>query len=222
MQHVSNGKDTEFFLRSGVAGAMAALASHAVLVPIDVLKTRMQLDPKLYPTLLQTTRTMVQKEGWRKLLLGLGPTASGYFAQGFFKYSLYELFKDKSAEYLGKEVAASNATLLYILSGTAAEAVADIALAPFEAVRIRMVASSSPWASSTADGMRKLVQAEGFKNGLYKGLPLIMMKQIPYTAVKFAVFEATTDFCYNSLPKEKLENISKAEQLSITAIGGLM
>lgn len=50
-----------------------------------------------------------------------------------------------------------------------------------------------------------------------------MMKQVPYTAVKFAVFEATEDALYQMVPPEKAEKgLSKVEQLGITTVSGFM
>ncbi|KIO18240.1 hypothetical protein M407DRAFT_84169 [Tulasnella calospora MUT 4182] len=68
-----------FFL----AGAICATATHGAATPIDVVKTRVQIDPALAKhSLLQGGRKIVAAEGPRALLTGFGPTAVGYFIQG--------------------------------------------------------------------------------------------------------------------------------------------
>ncbi|WVR07326.1 hypothetical protein IAU60_004367 [Kwoniella sp. DSM 27419] len=69
---------TSFFL----AGALCS---------IDVVKTRIQIDPALKGYSLATAgRSIVTAEGTKGLLTGFGPTAVGYFFQGGAKFAGYE------------------------------------------------------------------------------------------------------------------------------------
>jgi len=81
-----------------------------------------------------------------------------------------------------------------------------------EAVRIRLVAQPD-FAKGLPDGFKKIVQHEGFF-GLYKGLPPILLKQVPYTMAKFVVFELASERIYRALaaagrPKESLSDGTK-------------
>ena len=68
---------------------MGACLSHVGGVPIDVVKTRIQQDPKRYSgDPLEAAQQLVQAEGVATLALGLRETATGYFVQGFLKYGL--------------------------------------------------------------------------------------------------------------------------------------
>ena len=58
----------------------------------------------------------------------------GYGAQGFCKFGFYEVFKDVFKAAAGKENAVKYQTVGFALSSACAEFIADIALAPFEAV----------------------------------------------------------------------------------------
>ncbi len=54
---------------------------------MDVVKTRMQLDPAKYNKgMIGGFRQVIAGEGAGALLTGFGPTASGYFIQGWFKF----------------------------------------------------------------------------------------------------------------------------------------
>lgn len=58
---------------------------------IDVVKTRIQIDPALRGySLLTAGRSIVAAEGTGGLLTGFGPTAVGYFFQGGAKFAGYE------------------------------------------------------------------------------------------------------------------------------------
>jgi len=73
----SNKPPAGEYARVGLAGAACAAFNHFILVPLDVVKTRMQLDPKLNPTPLTTARRIVATSGYAGLSLGLAPTVVG-------------------------------------------------------------------------------------------------------------------------------------------------
>ena len=52
------------------------------MTPIDVVKTRIQVDPALArQSLISGGRYIIAKEGTSALLTGFGPTAVGYLVQ---------------------------------------------------------------------------------------------------------------------------------------------
>lgn len=54
--------DAGVFLRFAACGAACGSTAHAFLVPIDVVKTRMQSEPKKYPDMVSTFSTLVKEE----------------------------------------------------------------------------------------------------------------------------------------------------------------
>jgi hypothetical protein len=61
-----------------LAGGICAAASHAIPVPIDVVKTRKQVDPNLADLhFMEATRLIIKEDGLRALWVGLGPTIWG-------------------------------------------------------------------------------------------------------------------------------------------------
>ena len=57
------------YVKTGVAGAVAANVTHVGLVPADVVKTRIQINPAKYVGTLGATRTIVAEEGVGALFL---------------------------------------------------------------------------------------------------------------------------------------------------------
>ena len=157
-------------------------------------------------------------EGFRGIYTGWSPTFFGYSAQGAFKYGGYEFFKKFYGDLVGDDLAHRYKTSLYLTASASAEFIADVALCPFEAVKVRMQTTIPPFAKGTFDGISKITAAEG-NAGLYKGLYPLWGRQIPYTMMKFASFETIVEMIYGYLPGEK-NDYSKAAQTAVSFTGG--
>lgn len=215
-------KDAAFYGKSAISGGIAACFTHFIMVPVDVVKTRMQLAPTSYRSTGAAFRDIGAREGLRGLLLGLGPTNYGYLVQGMFKYGLYEYFKCNFAKALGQERAERHIHLLYLTAGMTAEAIADVFLTPFEAARIRIVSQPSyAGGGGTWGALRKITATEGIA-GLYKGFIPLVMKQVPYTAVKLTVFEAVEEILYGRLFSRPRHELSSPIQLGVTTVSGFV
>lgn len=112
----------------------------------------------------------------------------------------------------------ANKTVVYLGASASAEFLADIALCPFEAIKVRMQTSLPPFAGSLREGWGKIVAQEGY-GGLYKGLYPLWGRQIPYTMVKFATFESAVGMIYKQLGKPK-EAYNALQQTGVSFLGG--
>ncbi|KAK8087255.1 mitochondrial carrier protein [Apiospora phragmitis] len=195
----------QLYSRFALAGAVCCSVTHGGLTPVDVVKTRIQLDPQTYNRgMIGGFRQVIAKEGAGALLTGAGPTFAGYFLQGAFKFGGYEFFKQQSINAIGYEAASNNRTLVYLASAGAAEFFADIALCPLEATRIRLV-SEPTYANGLIGGFSKMLKNEG-AGAFYAGFGPILFKQIPYTMSKFVVFEKVSEFVFSIWPKNSLSD----------------
>lgn len=196
------------YARFAFAGAVCCSVTHGALTPVDVVKTRIQLYPERYNRgMIDAFKQVVKNEGAGALLTGVGPTFVGYFLQGAFKFGGYEFWKKTFIQAIGQEKAADYRTAIYLGSSALCEFVADIALCPLEATRIRLV-SQPEFASGLIGGFFRLLREEGVLRGFYSGFGPILFKQIPYTMAKFVVYERTAETIYEMLPtpKDKLGN----------------
>jgi len=188
------------YSRFALAGAVCCSVTHGALTPVDVIKTRIQLDPATYNRgIFGGFRQVIANEGASALLTGFGPTAAGYFLQGAFKFGGYELFKQQSINLLGYETASNNRTAVYLASAGLAEFFADIALCPLEATRIRLV-SEPTYANGLIGGFSKMLKNEGV-GAFYAGFGPILFKQVPYTMAKFVVYEKVAETIYKKVDK---------------------
>lgn len=187
-----------------LAGAMGCGITHGAMTPIDVIKTRIQLEPAVYNTgMVGSLRKIVSAEGAGALLTGLGPTVLGYSMQGAFKFGGYELFKKTFIEQLGYDTASNYKNSIYIGSAALAEFFADIALCPLEATRIRLV-SQPNFANGLIGGFSRIMKEEGV-GSFYNGFTPILFKQIPYNIAKFLVFERAAEAIAGAVPGNKAD-----------------
>jgi len=119
---------------------------------------------------------------------------------------------------LGEENAYLWRTSLYLAASASAEFFADIGLAPFEAVKVRMQTKPG-FANTFREGFPKIFREEGL-SGLYKGIVPLWGRQIPYTMMKFACFERTVELLYKHVVPKPRDQCSKSEQLIVTFAAG--
>lgn len=187
------------------------------MTPLDLVKCRRQVDPSIYKSNVSAWRSIFAKEGLRGVFFGWAPTFVGYSMQGAGKYGFYEVFKYWYGEQLFPN---SNRTLVYLGASASAEFLADIALCPFEAIKVRMQTTLPPYAHTLRDGWKKVVAQDGF-GGLYKGLYPLWARQIPYTMTKFATFEEAVNLIYKTMGKPK-DSYGRLTQTGVSFAGGYL
>jgi len=205
----------DYYGKCLIGGILSCGLTHLAVTPLDVVKCRMQTQPEVYKG-MGSGFAIASKEG--ALLLGWAPTLIGYSLQGMFKFGLYEIFKDYYATLVGPETAVQYRTFVWLAASASAEVFADVALCPFEAVKVKMQTSlpaanfpttfGPAWARVSKDG------------GFFRGLAPLWGRQVPYTMVKFAAFERVIEAFYTYVFTEPKSSYSKTTQLSITFASG--
>jgi len=208
---------TEYYAKCAVGGAISCGLTHTLIVPLDLVKCRMQVDKVKYPSLPVGFKVTIAEGGVKALGRGWAPTAIGYTAQGICKFGFYELFKNVYGDLMGEENAYLYRTSLYLAASASAEFFADIALAPMEAVKVRI--QTSDYSSTLRDCFPRMKADEGLGT-FYKGLVPLWMRQIPYTMMKFSCFEKTVEAIYTYVVPKPREQCTKSEQLTVTFAAG--
>jgi len=212
-----------YYVKAAAAGGICCSVTHAAVCPVDVVKTRIQLDPVKYNRgMIAAFKQVVSSEGAVALTTGLGATAAGYFVQGWFKFGGVEFFKTKAAAALGERKAWDNRTAIYLGSSACAEFIADLFLCPLEAIRIRSVSDSS-FPKGLVPGAARMISTDGVL-GFYAGLGPILFKQVPYTMAKFAVQGKAAEVIYNSAgldPKTASSGTNVSVSLGSGVIAGV-
>uniref|UniRef100_K4ACY5 Uncharacterized protein n=1 Tax=Setaria italica TaxID=4555 RepID=K4ACY5_SETIT len=207
-----------FYATCALGGILSTGLTHLAVTPLDLVKCNMQVDPSKYRDIPSGFGVMLQEQGLGGFFKGWMATLVGYSCQGACKFGFYEFFKKCYSDIAGPDNAERLKTLIYLAASASAEVIADVALCPMEAVKIR-VQTQPGFARCLTDGLPKIVQCEG-AFGLYKGLLPLWGRQVPYTMMKFACFETIVEMVYkHAVPKPK-DQCSKPLQLAVSFAGG--
>lgn len=212
---VGSGK---FYALCAFGGLLSCGLTHTAVVPLDLVKCRIQVNPAKYKSLGNGFKVSVKEGGMKALTLGWAPTLVGYSMQGIGKFGFYEAFKNLYSGLLGEENAYLWRTSMYLAASASAEFFADIFLCPMESVKVR-IQTTPGWSTTLREGAPRIMREEGI-NGFYKGLAPLWARQIPYTMMKFACFEKTVEALYKYVVPKPRSDCSKGEQLIVTFIAG--
>ena len=92
----------EYYMKCALGGVISCGTTHTAVVPLDLVKCRLQVDNAKYKNIVTGFRVSVAEEGMRGLAKGWAPTFIGYSIQGLAKFGLYEVFKSVYADALGE------------------------------------------------------------------------------------------------------------------------
>merc|ERR1712038_422895 len=207
----------KYFALCGFGGVLSCGITHTAVVPLDLVKCRLQVDSAKYGNLGQGFKITIAEDGAKGLAKGWAPTMIGYSAQGIGKFGFYEGFKILYGGLMGEENAFLYRTSLYLIASASAESFADIFLAPFEAMKVR-IQTMPGYANNMREAYAKMKAESG--NPFYKGLKPLWLRQIPYTMMKFAAFERTVEALYAYVWPTPRAQCTKSEQLTVTFMAG--
>jgi solute carrier family 25 phosphate transporter 3 len=208
---------TEYYAKCMIGGALSCGITHTAIVPLDLVKCRMQVDSAKYPSLVKGMKVTIADGGMKGLARGWAPTLIGYSMQGTCKFGFYEIFKNMYSNLMGEENAYLYRTSLYLVASASAEFFADMALCPMEAVKVRI--QTSDYSSTLRDCFPRMKAEEG-TGTFFRGLKPLWMRQIPYTMMKFACFEKTVEAIYEYVVPKPRDQCNKTEQLCVTFAAG--
>eukprot|EP00904_Undaria_pinnatifida_P009784 jgi/Undpi1/5936/HiC_scaffold_2.g01210.m1 len=209
--------DASVFLRFAACGAACGSTAHAFLVPIDVVKTRMQSEPKKYPNMISTFGTLVKEEGANAFLLGAGATTVGYLLYGGISFGLTEFLKRRFVELAGPDLAALYPIPILLGASAISAFFAATAVTPFETLRIKTV--TVPNFPRTLVGAFSEVVSTGRAKDLVAGVPVVLLAEIPFMMAKFAVFDAFSKLAYSTFP-QAAESV--AASLAVSLVSGVV
>ncbi|KAI8331327.1 mitochondrial carrier domain-containing protein [Chlamydoabsidia padenii] len=180
-------------VKHAIAGAGAGVASSMVVVPLDVVKTRLQNQGKATPGTLVyrgtagTLSRIWTEEGIRGLYRGLGPTVFGYLPTWAIYFTAYDYCK---AHWGRKYEGSGHEWLVHILSAMTAGATSTSLTNPFWVIKTRFMTQNdkTPYRyNNTIHAFRTILKQEGIR-GLYKGLGSSLIG-VSHVAVQFPLYE---------------------------------
>ncbi|KAI0845144.1 mitochondrial deoxynucleotide carrier [Daldinia vernicosa] len=187
-------------VESFVSGAAAGAAATAATYPLDLLRTRFaaQGNDRVYASLRRAIADIARDEGVPGFFRGLAPALGQIVPfMGLF-FAVYEGARLPLGQVGALPWGTGDAT-----AGVIASVVAKTGVFPLDLVRKRIqvqgptrsryVHKNIPEYAGTVSTIRQILEREGVR-GLYRGLPVSLLKAAPASAVTMWTYERTLNF----------------------------
>ena len=189
--HPSSFMQSDSLLKGLGYGAFASMLGDLVTMPVDVTKTRMQLQgtERIYKNAIDCMVQTAKGEGITALWKGLEPALWRQASYGSLRYGLYSPIKDMLAPGVAKkDLSIGYKILAGGLSGTVAQMLAN----PCDLVKVRMMGfKSAPpveyrWFLTA---LAQIIKTEGL-GGLYRGVGANMGRASTLAAAEMASYDS--------------------------------
>uniref|UniRef100_A0A2S2NMN1 Mitochondrial ornithine transporter 1 n=1 Tax=Schizaphis graminum TaxID=13262 RepID=A0A2S2NMN1_SCHGA len=182
-----------------LAGITGGFASVFVGQPLDTVKVKMQLFPKMYGGMFSCLSNTVRQQGFFGLYAGMLPALVSNGADEAVMFGTY----GQCQKIVAKSVGANDTTDLNYIENAAAGSIASFfsasVLCPTELIKIRMQGISNEVTANeklqdqtTGQVFKKIWKSEGFK-GLYRGLGCTIVREFIGCSIFFGVYERSRE-----------------------------
>ncbi|KAJ6259111.1 Mitoferrin [Drechslerella dactyloides] len=208
------------FIYNFAAGAVAGVSEILVMYPLDVVKTRIQLQVggataggDAYTGTLDCFRKIIKNEGFGRLYRGITAPILMEAPKRATKFAANDYWGKVYRDAFGVEKMNQP---LAILTGATAGVSESFVVVPFELIKIRLQdrASAGKY-NGMVDCFVKLVKAEG-PLALYNGLESTMWRHLVWNAGYFGVIYQARAL----LPKAETKQSQMANDVIAGALGG--
>jgi len=192
---------------AGSAGAMFALA---VVYPLDIIKTRIQVQTKhdgfksneaQYNSAMDGIKQILKAEGVAGLYAGLPSSLIGTASTNFTYFYAYSFLRSAYNKKYNPS-AGTLSTAMELLLGAAAGALTTLITTPVSVITTRQQTLPANERQSVAETTRTIIEEEGIQ-GLWKGVkPSLVLCVNP--AITYASFEKFKEFALQTLNKKTL------------------
>nr|GAT48325.1 ODC2-mitochondrial 2-oxodicarboxylate carrier [Mycena chlorophos] len=200
------------FIANFAAGAIAGISEILTFYPLDVVKTRMQLETgKTSHGLVGSFQTIVREEGFGRLYRGLVPPLLLEAPKRAVKFAANDFWGKTFMSYTGESKMTKN---LSIITGCTAGATESFVVVPFELVKIKLQDKTSTFAGPMAV-VRHIIKADGLL-GLYAGMESTFWRHVWWNGGYFGcIFQVKA-----MLPKAETPQATLFNNFVSGAIGG--
>ncbi|CAG8567220.1 5318_t:CDS:2, partial [Acaulospora colombiana] len=210
---------------NALAGFTAGAVSTICLHPLDLVKTRFQVDntvrslsgKRQFGATFNTLKGILAKDGFTGLYRGVSPNFAGSTASWGFYFYWYDLIKRKMAkgDKLNKLTA-----IQHLTASAQAGIITAFVTNPLWVVKTRMCATSrkDPGAYKGllgTNGLYQIIRYEGIR-GLYKGM-IPALFGVSHGALQFMAYEEMKKWRFRISPNKDRDRLNNFEYLSMAA-----
>ncbi|KAL9269813.1 Folate transporter 1, chloroplastic-like protein [Drosera capensis] len=213
----SSTESTRWQWENGVAGAVAGFATVAAMHPLDVVRTRFQVNDgrvshlPVYSNTPHALFTIARYEGLRGLYAGFYPAVLG----SSISWGLYFFFYSRAKQRYSKNRVENLSPGLHLAAAAEAGALVSLCTNPIWLIKTRLqlqtpLRESRPY-SGLHDALRTILKEEGW-TALYKGImPALFL--VSHGAIQFTAYEELRKVATN-IKSEKSNSEAAPEGLS--------
>lgn len=202
------------FIANFAAGAIAGVSEILTFYPLDVVKTRMQLETgKSNVGLVGTFKNIVRQEGVGRLYRGLVPPLLLEAPKRATKFAANDFWGKTYLNLTGQKKMTQE---LAILTGSSAGATESFVVVPFELVKIKLQDKNSKFAGPM-DVVKTIIKKEGVI-GLYVGMESTFWRHLWWNAGYFGCIFKVREM----LPKPETNKARLLNDLTAGTIGGFV
>ena len=200
------------FIYQFASGAIAGVSEILVMYPLDVVKTRQQLDStNAYNGTINCLKKIVKEEGFSRLYKGITAPILMEAPKRATKFAANDEWGKFYKGFFGVPQMTQS---LAVLTGATAGATESFVVVPFELVKIRLQDKNSKF-NGMSEVLKHIVKQDGFL-GLYKGLESTLWRHIVWNAGYFGVIHQVRGL----MPKPKTSTEKTLIDLTCGSIGG--
>ncbi|KAJ3535970.1 hypothetical protein NM688_g6900 [Phlebia brevispora] len=202
------------FIANFAAGAIAGISEILTFYPLDVVKTRMQLQRgKAEHGLVGTFSAIIREEGVGRLYRGLVPPLLLEAPKRAVKFAANDYWGKTFLKFTGQKKMTQE---LAIITGSSAGATESFVVVPFELVKIKLQDKASTFAGPM-DVVRTIIKKDGFL-GLYVGMESTFWRHLWWNAGYFGcIFKVRS-----ILPKPESKKGRLVNDLIAGTVGGFV
>lgn len=186
--------ESQWQWENATAGAFAGFATVTAMYPLDIVRTRFQVnDGRVtnFPTYKSTAHaifTIIRLEGLKGLYAGYFPAVLG----STVSWGLYFFFYGRAKQRYSKNEEEKLSPGLHLASAAEAGALVSLCTNPIWLIKTRLQLQSPfhqsrPY-SGIYDALRTILREEGW-TALYKGLGPGLLMQVSHGALQFTAYE---------------------------------
>lgn len=205
------------FIYQFLSGAIAGVSEILVMYPLDVVKTRIQLQtaapgsPDAYSSMFDAFSKIVKQEGVSRLYKGISSPILMEAPKRAVKFSANDSWGSFYRNLFGVDKVNQP---LAILTGATAGCTESFVVVPFELVKIRVQDKNSKY-TSPGQALKSIIQNEGVLS-LYNGLEATLWRHASWNAGYFGIIFQVRGL----LPTPKSEGDKIRNDLIAGTIGG--
>ncbi|PIA38005.1 hypothetical protein AQUCO_02900093v1 [Aquilegia coerulea] len=212
--------------RFHVIGAFLFTAQQALLHPMHVVKTRMQVAESGYGHMrgMPVFKHIWRSDGIPGIFRGFGTSAIGSLPGRVLALTSLEVSKDIMLKYT-KHMDMPEATRVGIANGVAGMISNLVSCVYYVPLDVRLIVQGLPGTivcNGTFDVVKKVIRVEGFR-GLYRGFGLTAVTQSPASALWWGAYGATQHVIWRRLGYQNdVDKPSNMEMVTVQATAGMV